>query len=257
MNKALPATSEQILKQLVVVVPAFNEEASLGGLLAEIRAALPQVPILVVSDGSKDRTVDVARAAGVRVLDLPHNLGVGGAVQAGFQYAVRNGFGYVLRMDGDGQHPPAEAEKLIARMVESGADLVVGSRFGATRECVSSRFRYMGIRALALFLSWICKARISDPTSGFWLVSRPLLDYFAGYYPTDYPEPEALALLRRQGYSFAEAPARFRERQAGQSSIGFVDALYYMVKVGLALLVDRVREVNPRFAKQRLEGTGS
>ena len=98
MNKALPATSEQILKQLVVVVPAFNEEASLGGLLAEIRAALPQVPILVVSDGSKDRTVDVARAAGVRVLDLPHNMGVGGAVQAGFQYAVRNGFGHVLRI---------------------------------------------------------------------------------------------------------------------------------------------------------------
>lgn len=257
MNKAFCATSEQILKHLVVVVPAFNEEASLGGLLAEIRAALPQVPMLVVSDGSKDRTVDVARSAGVRVLDLPHNMGVGGAVQAGFQYAVRNGFSHVLRMDGDGQHPPAEAAKLIARMAESGADLVVGSRFGATRECVSSRFRYAGIRTLALFLSLICRARISDPTSGFWLVSRPLLDYFARYYPTDYPEPEAVALLRRQGYSFAEAPVRFRGRQAGQSSIGFVDALYYMVKVGLALLVDRVREVNPRFAKKRLEGTGA
>jgi glycosyltransferase involved in cell wall biosynthesis len=256
MSAPHAVTDRHILQNLLVVVPAFNEEASLGGLLLEIGSSLPKEHVLVVSDGSKDRTIDVARAAGVRVLDLPHNMGVGGAVQAGFQYAVRNGFGYVLRLDGDGQHPPAEALKLIARMAENGADLVVGSRFGATRECVSSRFRYAGIRTLALFLSLICRARISDPTSGFWLVSRPLLDYFARYYPSDYPEPEALALMRRQGYSFAEAPVLFRGRQAGQSSIGFVDALYYVIKVGLALLVDRVREVNPRFAKSRFEGDG-
>lgn len=255
MDKAHVAKRDHILKNLLVLVPAFNEEASLGSLLAEIRAALPGVKVLVVSDGSKDRTVAVARAGGAEVLDLPHNLGVGGAVQAGFQHALRSGFRHVLRLDGDGQHPPAEAGKLVARMAETGADLVVGSRFGATRECVSSRFRYAGIRALALFLSSICKARISDPTSGFWLVSRPLLDYFAHYYPTDYPEPEALALLRRQGYAFAETPVTFRGRTTGQSSIGFLDALYYMVKVGLALVVDRVREVNPRFAKGRLEGT--
>lgn len=251
MSKAFIATSAQILNHLLVVVPAFNEEESLGGLLAEIQTALPAAAILVVNDGSQDRTAAVARSVGASVLDLPHNLGVGGAVQAGFQYAIRNGFDYVLRLDGDGQHPPAEAAKLIARMAESSADLVVGSRFGATRECISSRFRYAGIRALALFLSLICRARIADPTSGFWLVSRPLLDYFARYYPTDYPEPEALALMRRQGYEFAEVPVVFRERRAGQSSIGFVDALYYMVKVGMALLVDRVREVNPRFAKGR------
>jgi glycosyltransferase involved in cell wall biosynthesis len=257
MSKALPAINEHILKHLVVVVPAFNEEASIGGLLAEIRSALPKVRILVVSDGSKDQTVAMARACGVSVLDLPHNLGVGGAMQAGFQFALANGFDYVLRMDGDGQHPPNEAAKLIARMTESGADLVVGSRFGATKECVSSRFRYAGIRTLALFLSLICRARVSDPTSGFWLVSRPLLDYFAHDYPADYPEPEALALMRRQGYAFAEVSVQFRERRTGQSSIGFVDALYYMVKVGLALLVDRVRELNPRFAKGRLKGTGA
>lgn len=254
MSKAFSATSEHILNQLLLVVPAFNEESSLGRLLAEIRSALPKVQVLVVNDGSKDRTVEVARSFGVMVLDLPHHMGVGGTVQAGFQFAIRNGFGYVLRLDGDGQHPPAEASKLIAKMADSGADLVVGSRFGGTKECVSSRFRYAGIRTLAFFLSLICRARVSDPTSGFWLVSRPLLDYFAFYYPTDYPEPEALALLRRQGYAFAEVPVLFRERRAGQSSIGFVDALYYMVKVGLALLVDRVREVNYRFAKGRLEG---
>lgn len=251
MSDSLNMTSEQILKHLLIVVPAFNEEASLGSLLSEIRAALPAVPVLVVSDGSKDFTVAVARSAGGAVLDLPHNMGVGGAVQAGFQYAIRNGFSYVLRMDGDGQHPPVEAEKLIARMAESGTDLVVGSRFGVTQECVSTRFRYIGIRVLAFSLSRICRARITDPTSGFWLASRPLLDYFASYYPTDYPEPEALALMRRQGYTFSEVPVRFRERKTGQSSIGFFDTIYYMVKVGLALVVDRVREVNPRFSKER------
>lgn len=257
MSNPASRTSDDIVKHLLVVVPAFNEEASLAGLLAEIRSALPGTPVLVVSDGSTDRTTAVARASGVRVLDLPHNLGVGGAVQAGFQFAIRNGYGAVLRMDGDGQHPPAEAMKLVRRMAETGADLVVGSRFGTTRECVSSRFRYAGIRSLALFLSVICRARVTDPTSGFWLVSRPLLDYFARYYPADYPEPEALALLRRQGYAFAEAPVLFRERQGGTSSIGSWDALYYVVKVGLALLVDRAREVNPRYARAQWEGSGT
>lgn len=244
-------------KHILVVIPAYNEEASLGAFLDEIRHVLPWARVLVINDGSQDRTAMVARSCGVWLLDLPHNLGVGGAVQAGFQFAIRNGFNYVLRMDGDGQHPPSEAPKLIDCMSRNDADLVVGSRFGATKECVSSRFRYAGIRTLAFFLSRICRARVSDPTSGFWLVSRPLLDYFALDYPMDYPEPEALALMRRQGYVFAETPVRFRERRAGQSSIRFVDSLYYVVKVGLALLVDRVREVNPCFSKKYWKGIAS
>jgi len=249
MSTGITVAYTDILRHLLVVVPAYNEEAALGPLIGEIQAALPDVPLLVVSDGSKDDTAAVARAHGVLVLDLPHNLGVGGAVQAGFQFAVRNGFHYVLRMDGDGQHPPSEAMKLLQCLSDTGADLVIGSRFGATKECISTRFRYLGIRSLALFLSLICRAKVSDPTSGFWLVGQPLLDYFSCYYPADYPEPEALALLRRHGYVFVETPVRFRERQAGVSSIQFADTLYYVVKVGLALVVDRVRAVNPRFAK--------
>ncbi len=255
MDTDCKPTCEKILRRLLVVIPAFNEESALGGLLAEIRVSLPGVPILVVSDGSKDDTAAVARAGGAAVLDLPHNLGVGGAMQAGFQFAVRHGFQYVLRVDGDGQHPPSEALRLVQCMCDAGPDLVIGSRFGIANECVSTRFRYLGIRVLAFFLSRICRARISDPTSGFWLVSRPLLDYFAVYYPTDYPEPEALALLRRHGYGFVETPVRFRERQAGISSIQFADTLYYMVKVGLALLVDRVRTVSPRHVKNTCAGS--
>lgn len=242
-------TTNNIVRSLLVLIPAYNEEAALGRLLEEVRQALPDTPVLVVSDGSKDHTAAVARANGAAVLDLPHNLGVGGAMQAGFQFAVRQGYRYVLRLDGDGQHPPAEAMKLVHSMVETDADLVVGSRFGATQDCVSTRFRYLGIRVLAFFLSVICRASIADPTSGFWLVKRPLLDYFAAHYPTDYPEPEALALLRRHGYAFAQTAVQFRERQAGTSSIHLVDTLYYVVKVGLALVVDRVRTVNPRHVK--------
>lgn len=232
-----------------VLIPAYNEQESLGALLDEVSRELPGWPVVVVSDGSTDGTVALARRAGVRVLDLPCNLGVGGAVQAGFQFARTLGFERVLRLDGDGQHPPSEAPKLVRAMDESGVDLVLGSRFGVEQECISTRLRYMGIRALAVFLSNICKSQITDPTSGFWLVNRRLLTYFAQYYPADYPEPEALALLRRQGYSMTEVPVRFRMRRAGQSSIKTWGTIYYALKVGLALLVDRVRPINHLYAR--------
>jgi glycosyltransferase involved in cell wall biosynthesis len=241
-----------VLAGLLVIIPAYNEEACLGDLIPELRRALPGVPVLVISDGSRDATCAVASSAGAAVLDIPCNLGVGGAVQAGFQYAVRHGFSHVVRIDADGQHPPAEILKLIAVIEEGDADLVIGSRFGATTECVSTRIRYFGIRILARFLSAICRSRVTDPTSGFWLLKRPLLDYFAAYYPSEYPEPEALALMRRQGYAFREAQVTFRPRMAGHSSIRSWGTVYYAVKVGLALVVDRVRVVNRRFEKSRL-----
>ena len=242
-------TQDTVEAGLVVIIPAFNEEDSIGALLDELHRDVPGLPVVVISDGSRDDTAKLAAARGATVLDLPCNLGVGGAVQAGFQYAIRQGYAYVVRIDADGQHPPAEIPKLAAAMAAGGADLVIGIRFGSARECVSTRFRYFGIRVLAVFLSLICRSRVTDPTSGFWLVSRPLLDYFAHYYPSEYPEPEALALLRRQGYSFREVPVSFRPRMAGQSSNKTWGTVYYANKVGLALLVDRVRVVNHRLAK--------
>ena len=236
----------------VVLIPAFNEEAALPGLLAEVKRDLPALQVVVINDGSSDQTASVARRAGAYVLDLPCNLGVGGAVQVGFQFALRHGFNYALRLDADGQHPPAEAWKLMEVMKAKSCDLVIGSRFGRTKINISTRFRYMGIRALALFLSIICRSRVSDPTSGFWLVNRPLLQLFSRCYPCDYPEPEALALLRRLGFSFQEAPVAFRMRTAGHSSIGRWDTLYYALKVGLALTVDRVRPVDDRLSAQRV-----
>ena len=236
----------------VVLIPAFNEEAALPALLDEVRRELPTLTAVVINDGSSDQTAWVARREGVHVLDLPCNLGVGGGVQVGFQFALRHGFRYALRLDADGQHPPSEAWKLMNAMQAQPCDLVIGSRFGATRTNISTRLRYAGIRSLALFLSLICRARITDPTSGFWLVDRRLLDLFSESYPCDYPEPEALALLRRLGYAFHEQPVTFRARTAGHSSIGRWDTLYYALKVGLALSVDRVRPVDDRLSAKRV-----
>lgn len=245
---------ERMIAGMVVAVPAYNEEESLRELIPDIRHALPGAHLVIINDGSSDFTLRVAKAHGADVLDIPHNMGVGGAMQLAFQYAVRRGCRSVLRIDSDGQHPPREAVRLIEKYLETKADLVVGSRFGATSKCVSTGFRYVGIRCLSFFLSRICRVKMSDPTSGFWFVNGSLVDYFAHDFPTEYPEPEALALMRRLGYSYAEVPVRFRPRIAGVSSIGPFDAFYFIIKVGIALVVDRVRKLNRHYAKR---GTGA
>ena len=235
-----------------LIIPAYNEEGAIGGLLDEVKQHVPSLDVIVVNDGSTDYTSQIARTKGVKVLDLPCNLGVGGAVQAGFRYAYDRGYRYVIRIDGDGQHPPVEIPKLIHAMKSGSDDLIIGSRFVGERSYGSTFFRTLGIRMLALFLSRICRSRVTDPTSGFWIVNRKLLYYFAHDYPTEYPEPEAIALLRRHGFSFREVPVIFRRRTAGLSSIGAWGTVYYMMKVGLALVVDRIRPIDSRFAKDNL-----
>jgi hypothetical protein len=235
-----------------VIIPAFNEEGAIGDLLDELKQHCPDLDVIVINDGSTDCTALIVRSKGVTVLDLPCNLGVGGAVQTGFKYAYDRGYRYVIRIDGDGQHPPAEIPKLINAMMEGTADLIIGSRFAGQRSYVSTFIRFLGIKMLALFLSRICRSRVTDPTSGFWIVNRKLLYYFAHDYPTEYPEPEAIALLRRHGFSFREEPVKFRPRTVGLSSIGAWGTVYYMMKVGLALVVDRIRPIDSRFAKENL-----
>ncbi len=249
-----PRMKPRLPDRTMILIPAFNEEGCIRELLAEVRQACPGIEVVVVNDGSSDQTVRQARSGGATVLDLPCNVGVGGAVQAGFQYAVDRGYDRVVRIDGDGQHPPAGIPRLIAAMDADRSDLVIGSRFGSEAACISTRFRYLGVRTLALFLSMICRRRITDPTSGFWLIRRPLLDYFARYYPADYPEPEAVALLRRQGYQFSETPVPFRPRTTGRSSIRAWGTFYYVFKVGLALVVDRLRPVDERYSRKLLAG---
>ena len=237
----------------VLIIPAFNEEESLMATLGEVRQHLPGLRVVVINDGSEDRTASVARHAGAVVLDLPCNLGVGGAVQTGFQYAYEKGYRFVIRCDGDGQHGPAEIPKLIDTMNRGDVDLVIGSRFLGESEYTSTYLRHCGIRVLAAALSITCRQRVTDPTSGFQMINRRLMRCFAASYPVEYPEPEALAQLRRQGYDFVEVAVPFRERQAGESSIAGWGTFYFLVKVCLALLVDRAKPVNRRYAKSRLK----
>jgi glycosyltransferase involved in cell wall biosynthesis len=239
----------------VVIVPAFNEEASIGGLIDEIRRYVPEIEIVIINDGSSDRTPFVAAAKGATVLDLPCNLGVGGAVQAGFRYAFDQGYECVVRCDGDGQHDPSGIPGMLdALNADAGVDLIIGSRFLSDETYSNTIIRSMGIRALSWMLTVICRKRVTDPTSGFQVVRRPLLYLFSRSYPTDYPEPEALALLRRQGYDYKEVPAVFRNRQAGQSSIRGWGTLYYVIKVFLALLIDRARPIDLRYSRSNVAG---
>ena len=238
----------------LLIIPAYNEEAAIGSLVDEVRSAVKDMDIAIINDGSDDLTAEVAGTKGVIVLDLPCNLGVGGAVQTGFKYAYREGYKYVVRIDGDGQHPPSEIPKLLSELKKNNHDLVIGTRFGANNEIVSTVFRYAGIKALALFLSFICRTRVTDPTSGFWAMNRGILSLFSRCYPIDYPEPEAIALLHRQGYTMTEVPVAFRLRKTGKSSIRSWYTIYFTLKVGLALVIDRIRPVNRMYAKYSQEG---
>lgn len=239
---------------VVLLIPAYNEEASLPALLQEIQELYPDLPVVVINDASTDNTSKVVRETGATVLDLPINLGVAGAMQTGFKWAVEQGYDYAMRCDSDGQHPPENFPAMVECMKSTQADLVIGSRFLGDGDFKSEWKRRIGIGYLSLFLSIVCKHPVTDPTSGFQIVNRLLMYYFAHHYPQDYPEPESLALLRRQGYSFAEVGARFQARTGGVSSLQGLSSLYFAYKVTLALLVDRARGVHVAFSRHELEG---
>lgn len=240
--------------RLLLVIPAFNEQAALPALLTEIKA-LPvtaglEIDAVVVDDGSSDRTQEVARANGARVLRLCRNLGIGGAVQAGIQLAHREGFDAAVQMDGDGQHPPSELARLIA---ESSADLVVGTRYRDAKNFRSTALRRLGSWWLRTLLRAVTRLKISDPTSGFRLYGARALQLFAATYPYDFPEPESLAVARRAGLSVVEVPVTMRERQGGRSSIIGFSTIYYMLKVTIAVVLAYLRA--PRRASDPIEVT--
>ncbi len=228
---------------VLVVVPVHNEALSLGAVLGELRAHAADCDVVVVNDGSTDATAAVARAAGVPVLDLCFNIGIGGAVQAGFKYALERDYRIVVQLDGDGQHLAEEIAALIEPVCAGRCEMAIGSRF------VEGSAYYDGSAARRLatkLLSRICGAltgqRITDATSGFRAYGPRALRYLAAYYPADYPEPEAIVLLSRRGLPICEVPVRMRVRQGGQSSIRGTRAVYYMTKVTLSLLLAAFKE---------------
>jgi glycosyltransferase involved in cell wall biosynthesis len=225
----------------VAIVPALNEERSIGGVIAEIRAADPEFEIIVVDDGSIDRTRAVASESGAHVISLPFNVGIGGAVQTGYQYARDRDFDLAVQVDGDGQHDPAEIAQLLDPILDGRADMVVGTRFAAGGGYRGTRLRRIGIRLFAAIVSVMVRARVTDTTSGFRAVNRKAIRLFAADYPHDYPEVEATVLLARHRLKMVEVPVQMRVRETGNSSITALRSVYYMVKVLLALFIGLFR----------------
>jgi glycosyltransferase involved in cell wall biosynthesis len=221
----------------MAIVPALNEAGSVAQVIDEIRAFDPELEVVVVDDGSIDRTAGVAAEKGATVLRLPFRVGIGGAVQTGFRYAFENGFELAVRVDGDGQHDPSQLEALLEPVLAGEADIVVGSRFAGAAGYRSSRSRRIGIRILAAAVSALVRQRITDPTSGFQALNRRAIALFAADYPHDYPEVEATVMVYKHRLRLVEVPASMRERQSGRSSIGALASIYYMVKVLLAIVV--------------------
>ena len=226
----------------VAIVPALNEEHAVPRVIDELRAFDPGLDIVVVDDGSVDRTAEVAAARGALVLRLPFNLGIGGAVQTGFRFAFENGYDLVLRVDGDGQHDPTQLAAVLEPVLRGDADIAVGSRFAAGATGYrSSRTRRIGIRLLAWTVSRIVGQRVTDTTSGFQVLNRKGIALFARDYPHDYPEVEATVMVFRHRLRLCEVPVSMRERGGGQSSITTLRSIYYMVKVLLAIFVGLFR----------------
>jgi glycosyltransferase involved in cell wall biosynthesis len=230
----------------IAVVPAFNEEEAVGCVIDEIRAYDAGLEVVVVDDGSTDRTTEVARARGAHVLRLPFNLGIGGAVQTGFRYAYEEGYDLAVRLDGDGQHDATQLGLVLGPVLAGDVDIAVGSRYLERGDGYrSSATRRVGIRILARTVSVLTRQRITDPTSGFQALNRRAIALFAADYPHDYPEVEALVLLIRHRLRLCEVPVAMRPRAGGRSSIRTLASVYYMVKVLLALFVGSFRRHVP------------
>ena len=223
--------------RILVIVPAFNEAKSLPAVLGALREHAPACDVCVVDDGSTDGTARLAAALGATVLRLPANLGIGGAVQTGYLWARDGGYDAAAQIDGDGQHDPRDLPAAIAPLAADEADVVIGSRFLAAGGFASTVTRRAGIRYLSWMLRLRCGARVTDPTSGFRVAGRRAIEVFARHYPSDYPEPEAVALATSHHLRVREVAVRMSERAHGRSSITPLRTLYYLVKVSLAILI--------------------
>lgn len=230
-------------ERCLAIVPAYNEASCVGGVIKSLRRHAPEFDVLVIDDGSTDATAVVSERAGATVLRMPFNLGIGGAMQAGYRYADEHDYDFAVQVDGDGQHDPAQIERLADEFRrDHSLDFVFGSRFAEESGYRAPVARRTGIRIFAWLLSLIMRKRVTDPTSGFRLANRRAIALFARDYPHDYPEVEAILMVHSHRLRLAEVPVRMDQRASGRSSITTLRSGYYMAKVLLAVLIGLVRE---------------
>jgi len=231
------------MARVLVIIPAYNEAESIGNVLEALRSRTPEYSVVVVDDGSTDNTAAVARQhEGVDLVRLPYSLGIGGAMQTGYKYAVRHAYDVAVQCDADGQHPVAQLRSLVERLAQGDADLVIGSRYVADTAYLPSFTRRVGKSILSRLVDVVVGEGITDTTSGFRAASRRAFSLFARRYPDDYPEAEALVILHKSGLRPVEMPVEMSPRQGGKTSISPKHAVYYMIKVGLAIFVDVFRK---------------
>lgn len=228
-------------KKILIIIPAFNEEASIEGVVSLIREHAPWADIVVVNDGSTDRTGAIAERLGATVLNHIYNLGIGATMQTGYKYALQRGYDIAVQVDGDGQHPADQIIDIVRPVAEGRADIVVGSRFLGAGEYRPSMARSAGMAFFSRLVSAIIRERVTDTTSGFRAAGRNCIEFFSSRYPDDYPEVEALVLLHKKGFRIMEVPVTMAERAGGRSSITPMKSVYYMAKVFLAILVDLIK----------------
>lgn len=226
--------------KILIIIPAYNEEENIEKVVRNIVENFPQYDCLVVNDGSLDHTGELCEKKGYELLDLPINLGIGGAVQAGYLYARKNNYDIAIQIDGDGQHNISYAEQMIELLVHKEADIVIGSRFIKKEGFQSSGMRRVGIKLLSTLIRICTGTRIYDVTSGFRAVNRRFIEIYSRDYSSDYPEPEAIVTAVMYGGKIKEVPVVMNERQGGISSIKLRNSVYYMIKVTLAILVRRI-----------------
>ena len=228
------------LLKILVIIPCYNEQESIERVVANLKEQAPFADYLIVNDCSRDNTEKILCANGMNYINNPINLGIGGGVQAGYLYAKQNGYDIAVQMDGDGQHDPRYLAKVCQPVIDGEIDMAIGSRFIEKEGFQSSFMRRLGINIISLLIKTLSGKKVYDVTSGYRACNRELIEFFADNYADDYPEPEAIMSCVLNGYRVGEVPVIMEERQGGVSSIRSLKSAYYMIKVCLALVVDRI-----------------
>lgn len=226
----------------LVIIPAYNEEKSLERTIKDIKENAPEFDYIIVNDCSTDETLELCREKRFSYLNLPVNLGIGGAVQTGYRYAYYHGYDIAVQFDGDGQHDASFLNQMAEVLNKTGADMVIGSRFIDKKGFQSSVLRRMGIKYFSILIKILTGKIITDPTSGMRMINRKLLKKFTEEYPKDYPEPESVVTALSEKYKVTEIPVIMNEREAGVSSISLRSGVYYMIKVSFAIIVARMKK---------------